>query len=53
MQILQNTQPIIEFNKTIPSLQNQLNKTSEELDGYLHFILIKYQLWKTNFTKCM
>ena len=38
MQILQNTQPIVEFNKTIPSLQNQLNKTSEEIDGYLHFM---------------
>ena len=37
MKTLQNTEIINQFIQTIPSLQNTLNKTKEEMEGYLKF----------------
>ena len=38
MQNLINTEIITQLLQTIPTLQNEVNKTMEEMEGYLNFL---------------
>ena len=51
MQNLVNTEIITQLLQTIPTLQNEVNKTMEEMEGYLNFLKDEKYQQKENETK--
>ena len=51
MQNLINTEIITQLLQTIPTLQNEVNKTMEEMEGYLNFLKDEKYQQKENETK--